>query len=199
MNAQNVAAPALRLNVGDAMVLFADLEAGIADLPLTVEFGRLRKSVRALAKLARIFSLPVVISTVPGQDGSAARVLPELGEELGDVPIFQRTTPDTFEDPKLRGAIEATGRRTLLVSGVATEVAVGLTSLSAAELGYTVYVVIDACGGVSVRTEEAMLRRLALAGVRTTSVPTLCGELAGDFREPPGQAAIGVLFELANG
>lgn len=189
----------LRLNASDALVLFADLQAGIADLRLTVEYDRLRRSVRALAKLARIFSLPVIVSTVPGQDGSPAKLLPEISEVLGELRAYQRTTPDTFQDASLRGAIEATGRRTLLVSGAATEVAVGLPCLSGIDLGYTVHVVLDACGGVSARTEDAMLRRFALAGVQTTSVPTLCGELAGDFREPAGQAAIGVLFELANG
>jgi nicotinamidase-related amidase/muconolactone delta-isomerase len=189
--------PDTRLDPTDALVLFADLQVGIADLPLTVESQRLRKSVRALGRLARIFQLPAIVTTVPGQDGAPAKLLPELGYGLGTFTQFQRTTPDTFDDAELRQAIEATGRRTLLVSGVATEVAAGLPCLSAAAEGYTVYLVTDACGGVSPRTEEAMLKRLALAGVRTTSVPTLCGELAGDFRQPAGQKAIEVLFELA--
>jgi hypothetical protein len=102
-----------------------------------VEFDRLRKSVRGLAQLTRLFSPPVVIWTLPGQDGSAAKLLPEISEQFGQVTVYRRTKPDTFLDPSLRRAIE--GRRTLLVSAVATEVAVGLPSLYGAEPGYTVY------------------------------------------------------------
>ena len=54
----------------DAVILFADLQQGISDLPLTVEPARLHKSVKAMAKLAKIFSIPVFVSTVPGQDGA---------------------------------------------------------------------------------------------------------------------------------
>jgi hypothetical protein len=57
--------------------------------------------------------------------------------------------------------------------------------------------VIDACGGMSQRTEEAALRRIAKSGASTVSVMTLAGELAGDFREPKGQQAIGILYEMA--
>lgn len=189
----------MKIVASDTLVLFADLQAGIADLPLTVDYARLRKCVKALARLATIFGLPVIVSTVPGNDGAAAQLVPELAEVSGSFAPLQRTVCDTFADPALRKAIEATGRRTLLISGVATEVAVALPGLSAAARGYGVYVVLDACGGVSRRTEDAILRRLALAGVRTTCVPTLAGELAGDFREPMGAAALAVLFELAGG
>jgi nicotinamidase-related amidase len=123
----------------------------------------------------------------------------EVEDARGDWPYFVRTTPNAFNDAELRAAIEASGRRTLLVSGVATEVAVELPCLTAAAEGYEVQVVLDACGGVSPRTEDAALRRMTQAGVRTTSVPTLIGELAGDFTQPKGGQAIGVLFELAGG
>jgi hypothetical protein len=78
-------------------------------------------------------------------------------------------------------AIKATGRKTLLISGVATELAVQLPALTAAEQGYRVYVVLDACGGMSERTEQAALLRLAKAGATTVSVMTLAGELLETF------------------
>ena len=183
----------------DAIVLFADLQEGISDLPLTVDFSRLRSSVRALARLAEIFGLPVIVSTVPGNDGGPAKVMPVIGETIGNYTPFQRTTPAAFANEAIAAAAAATGRKTILVSGVATEVAVQFACLSALERGYDVYIVIDACGGIGARTEDAALRRLTAAGVVPTSVPALIGELAGDFSQPKGQAAIGVLFELAGG
>jgi nicotinamidase-related amidase len=183
----------------DAIVLFADLQEGISDLPLTVEFNRLRNSVRALARLARIFELPVIVSTVPGSNGGPARVMSVIGEVIGDYTPYQRTTPASFANEAIAGAAAATGRRTVVVSGVATEVAVQFACLSALERGYHVQIAVDACGGISARTEDAAFRRLTAAGVVATSVPALIGELAGDFSQPRGQAAIGVLFELAGG
>jgi nicotinamidase-related amidase len=94
-------------------------------------------------------------------------------------------------------AIEATGRKTLLISGVATELAVQLPAISAADLGYKVFVVLDACGGMSERTEQAALLRLSKAGASAVSVMTLAGEIAGDFRDSRAQKAIGILYEMA--
>jgi nicotinamidase-related amidase len=189
-----------RLSIaGDAILLLADLQAGIADLPLTVPEASLKRGVAALIKLARIFEIPTLITIVPGADGAPSPLISEVEAVRDGCPYFVRTTPNSFNDAELRAAIESSGRRILLVSGVATEVAVELPCLTAAAEGFEVQVVLDACGGISPRTEDASLRRMTQAGVLTTSIPTLIGELAGDFTEPKGGQAIGVLFEMAGG
>src|SRR5262249_15540510 len=104
---------------------------------------------------------------------------------------------DSFLNEEIVCTIKATGRKTLLISGVATELAVQLPALTASDQGYRVFIVLDACGGVSQRTEQAALLRLAKTGVTTVSVMTLAGELAGDFREAKAQQAIGILYEMA--
>ena len=185
-----------KIDVNDTLVLFADLQAGIADLPLTVPYARLQRGVSALARLARIFGLPAFVSAVAGQDGSPAQVMPEIAQGLGALPTHHRTSADSFEDEAIKAAIVATGRKTLLIAGVATELAVQLPALSGADLGYRVLIVVDACGGISDRTEDAALRRIMQAGGSTVSVATLAGELAGDFRRPVAQQAIGILFEM---
>ena len=107
---------------------------------------------------------------------------------------MQRTTTDSFDNAAIRAAIEATGRKTILIAGVATEVAVQRPSLTAVRHGFTVHVVLDACGGVSERSERASLERLVQAGVVLTSVPSLAGELAADFTQPRAQEALSVLM-----
>lgn len=183
----------------DALVLLADLQAGIADLPLTVSRQHLGRGLEALLDLAAIFDLPLIVSTVPAQDGEAPKLLPEVASRLRESKIFVRTTPNSMNDAAIRQAIRAVRRKVILVSGVATEVAVQLPCLSAAAEGFDVRVIVDACGGISPRTEDAALRRMTAAGVQTSSIPTLIGELAGDFSQPKAQAAIGVLFKLAGG
>jgi nicotinamidase-related amidase len=188
-----------RILAADAIILFADLQAGIIELTQTNPLDRLKKHVKALAKLAILFDIPVVVTGVQGEDGTPAAITPEIGQVLGDLPTHHRLTCDSFLNEAIVAAIEVTGRRTLLISGVATELAVQLPALSAADQGYRVFVVLDACGGTSERTEQAALLRIAKAGGTAVSVMTLAGELAGDFREPKAQQAIGILFEIAQG
>jgi nicotinamidase-related amidase len=185
-----------RIVASDTLVLFADLQEGIADLPLTIGMDRLKKGVRALAKLAKLFDIPAIVTAVPGETGQAV-ILPEIAEELGPLPTHFRTTADSFLNEEIAAAIQASGRKTILISGVATELAVQLPALTGVDLGYRTFVVIDACGGTSERTEQAALSRITSLGGSVVPLITLAGELAGDFREPKAQAAIGILFSMA--
>jgi nicotinamidase-related amidase len=188
---------ASRIDPNDAIILFVDLQTGIVELSKTIALDRLRKGVLGLSKLARTFGIPVIVSGVPGQDGSAPTMIPQIAEGLGEYPVHQRTTADSFRNEAIVAAIQATKRQTLLISGVSSEVAVQLPALTAADLGFRVFVVADACGGMSERTEQAAIQRIAKAGGALVSVMTLAGELAGDFRTAEAQAAIGVLYEMA--
>lgn len=186
-----------RIEPQDTVILFADLQAGIVELSQTNPLDRLKKSVLALAKLAKLFGIPAIVSAVRGQDGGDAKILPQIAEGLGVLPTHHRTTCDSALNPEIVSAIERTRRKTLLISGVATELAVQLPALTASDQGYRVYVVLDACGGMSERTEQAAFLRMTKAGATTVSVMTLAGEIAGDFREPKAQQAIGILYEMA--
>jgi nicotinamidase-related amidase len=186
------------LDPASTVVLFADLQAGILELGATQEVARLRRAVSALAKLARLFDMPAVVTTAPGADGDP-HVTPEIAAALGDLPLHTRTTTDAFLHAPTRDAIVQTGRKTLLIAGVATEIIVQHSALSAVAHGMDVQVVVDACGGLSARTEDAALRRLVQAGVVTTSIASLAGQLAGDFTQARGGEAIGILYEMASG
>lgn len=186
-----------RINPQDALILFADLQAGIVELTQTNPLTRLKTGVRALAKLAKLLDMPAIVSGIRDEGGSPARVISEIADGLGEIPTHHRTTCDSFLNEEIVSAIKATGRRTLLISGVATELAVQLPALTASDQGYKVYVVMDACGGMSERSEQAALFRMAKAGATTVSVMTLAGELAGDLREPRAQQAVGILYEMA--
>ena len=186
-----------RISAQDAIILFADLQAGIVELSQTNPVDRLKKGVRALAKLAKLLDIPAIVSGVRSEDGNTSKMIPQIAEGLGDLPTHHRTTCDSFLNEEIVSAIKATGRKSLLICGVATELAVQLPALTASDQGYKVFVVLDACGGMSERTEQAALQRMAKAGATTVSVMTLAGELAGDFREARAQQAIGILYERA--
>jgi hypothetical protein len=186
-----------RIDSKDCVLLFIDLQAGIAELSRTITVERLKKGVSGLSKLGKIFGMPAIVSGVAGQDGVAPTMIPQLSDGMGAYSVLQRTTADSFRNEAIVAAVKATGRDTLLISGVSSEVAVQLPALTAADMGYRVFVVSDACGGMSERTEQAALHRIIQAGGSTVSVMSLAGELAGDFRTAEAQAAIGVLYEMA--
>jgi nicotinamidase-related amidase len=187
-----------RIDPHDAVILFVDLQTGIVELSKTLSLERLKKGVHGLATLAKIFGMPAIVSGVPGQDGSAPVMIPQIAEAIGGYAVHQRTTADSFRNDAIEAAVKATKRQTLLISGVSSEVAVQLPALTALDLGYRVFVVADACGGMSERTEQAAIQRIVKTGGSLVSVMTLAGELAGDFRSAEAQAAIGVLYEMAS-
>jgi nicotinamidase-related amidase len=191
--------PNSRIDASDTVILFADLQAGIVELTRTNPINRLKLAVSALAKLAKLFDIPVIVSGIAGEDGSPARMIPEIGQELGELPTHHRTTCDSLLNQEIAAALAATGRKTLLISGVATELAVQLPALTAADLGYKVFVVLDACGGISERTEQAALLRVTKAGATALSVMTLAGEIAGDLRDAKAQQAVGIIYQMAQG
>jgi nicotinamidase-related amidase len=181
------------LEPAQTAVLFCDLQEGIIERTVTNEISRLRRAVSALGQLAKLFGIPAVVTSAPSEGG--VRVTPEIAAALGELPLHTRTTTDAFTHAETRQAILDTGRRTLLVAGVATEVIVQHSALSGVKLGLDVQVVVDACGGVSPRTENAALLRLTQAGVITTSIASVAGQLAGDFTQPGGAKALGILFD----
>ncbi|MBW4595659.1 MAG: isochorismatase family protein [Brasilonema angustatum HA4187-MV1] len=180
----------------DVVILFADLQEGIAELSKTIPSNRLKKGVTGLAKIAKILDLPVIITAVADAEGSA-KIMPEIAQVLGNLPVIYRTTADSMLNEEIVGAIKASGRQTILISGVATELAVQLPALSGVDMGYRTFVVVDACGGMSERTENAALSRIERNGGNLVSVLTLAGELAGDFRTEVAQALTPIIFEMA--
>ncbi len=121
----------------------------------------------------------------------------ELHATLNNAPEIDRTTLNSWEDPDFRAAIEATGRKKLIVAGLWTEICVAFPVLDALHDGYDVYVVEDAIGGVSPTAHHAAMRRMEQAGARPITVIGLAGELQRDWgRESADRlrAALGSYF-----
>lgn len=172
-------------------VLFLDLQAEIVPNSSTVAPDKLAKSAGALARIATLHRVPSFVSIV-GQGGA---FMPEVTNAL-DVPELRpRTQTSAFSDTGLVDALAASGRKLLILSGVASEIVVQRTAIDALAAGYAVGVAVDACGGISARTEDAAWRRITAAGGFTTSVTTFIAELAGDFTTEIGGQSIGIMYD----
>jgi nicotinamidase-related amidase len=106
-----------------------------------------------------------------------------------------RTQTTAFADSGLVDALRASGRRVIVLAGVASEIVVQRTAVDALAAGYTVHVAVDACGGVDAPTEDAAWRRIIAAGGVTTSATTFAAELTGDFATELGGATLGIVYE----
>jgi nicotinamidase-related amidase len=135
-------------------------------------------NIVAVAKIAKGFGLPIVLSTVNKKRGDTIRVLREV---LGDIPSYERTSINSWEDREFVEAVKATGRKKLIMTALWTEVCLTLPSLDALREGYEVYPVVDAVGGTSLIAHQTALSRLQQAGAQLTSVPQLACELQRDW------------------
>ena len=186
------------LNPQDTAILLIDFQEGVLELSQTVEADRLRAVAVRLIKLARLFDIPVVVTTALLDRPTG--VMPDIAEALGSAAhhVPGRSTANAFTHLPTANEIADLGRSTLLLAGVLTEVMIQHTGLSGADRGYDVQVVVDACGALSPRTEDAALRRLTQAGVIMTSSASIAAQLMGDLTQSPKAAeALKLLFEIS--
>jgi nicotinamidase-related amidase len=115
---------------------------------------------------------PVHLSVVSEGEKEPALIL-ELENEVPDAPCLLRVSGSPFTDENTTEALAKNGRKRLVIACFATEVVVFHTARDAIKAGYKVQVPVDACGGMSTRTEEAIFRRIEAAGGVTTCVVTL--------------------------
>lgn len=164
--------------------------AGVTSMP----HGELLAHVTMLGRVATVFELPVVLSTVYVKHGMSG-TNPELREALPGVPEIDRTSMNSWEDPEFRAAVERAGRKKLVIAGLWTEVCVAFPTLDALREGYEVYVVVDAIGGVSRVAHESAMQRMMQAGAVPISVLGLACELQRDWGRPDADRLRGIMRE----
>ncbi|MBC7773072.1 MAG: hydrolase [Pyrinomonadaceae bacterium] len=126
-----------------------------------------------LAKAARIFGVPVVLSTVE-TTGFSGNTWPQLLAALGNPAPIERTSMNSWDDANFVAAIKKTGRKKIVLSGLWTETCVALPTVQAIHDGYQVYVVEDCCGDVSQLAHENAMKRVVQAGaVPVTALSTM--------------------------
>lgn len=142
-----------------------------------------------LARAARTFDVPVVLSTVAAESFSGP-LLPQLADVFPERKPVDRTSMNAWEDRDFVEAVKATGRRKLVIAGLWTEVCVVLPALSALAQGYEVYVVTDASGGVSPQAHEHAVQRMVQAGAVPVTWVQVLLELQRDWARTETYGAV---------
>jgi nicotinamidase-related amidase len=146
-----------------------------------METKLLTRNIVTVARLAKTYGIPIVLSTVNVVANGQPPTLPELREVLSDSVELDRTQINAWEDVEFRQAVEATGRNKLIMTALWTEVCLAYPSLDAMREGYEVFPVVDAVGGTSPEAHRAGLVRIVQAGAQPISWVTLACELQRDW------------------
>jgi len=179
---------AIRDQIGDhlltpknAALVVIDYQPSQLDAVRSMDRDLLLKNVVSTAKIAKLFGLPIVHSTINVRTGRGRPTLPPLAEVLAGNPPIDRTTTNAWEDPVFLSAVRAAGRRKIIICALWTEICMAFPALDAMREGYEVYPVVDAIGGTSVEAHRAGLKRVVQAGAKPTSWVALAVELQRDW------------------
>jgi nicotinamidase-related amidase len=167
--------------------------------------------VIGLVEVAKVFKLPILLSTLEGEN-SGGTLFQELQAVLSDIKPIDRTCINALDDSTIKSTLKKFGRNKLIIAGLSTETSVTLTALGALRAEYEVFVVTDACGGANREVYERAVARMVNAGVVPTTWQQVTYELQSDWgnretaepirsivRNHFGSFALGTLMPHATG
>lgn len=175
----------------NAALLVIDYQPPQMNTVRSMDAAQLIANVVALAQTARLFKLPMILSTVGVKSGLNPDTVPSIKSVMDGAAWIDRTSINAWEDADFVKAVEATGRKKLIMGALWTEVCLAYPALDAMRAGYEVFVPVDAVGGTSLVAHDAALRRVEQAGARPVSwIAVLC-ELQRDWaRESTTQGMV---------
>lgn len=147
----------------------------------SIDHQVLTDNIVSVARLAKAFNLPVVLSTVGVNGRGQAPTIPELRTVLAESVEIDRSEINSWENNDFRDAVKATGRKKLIMTALWTEVCLAFPALDALLEGFEVYPVVDAVGGTSPEAHRAGLERIVQAGAQPISWVSLACELQRDW------------------
>ena len=160
--------------------------------------GMVELNVRLLARMAKAFDMPIVLSTVGVGYGINGPTLPSILAELEGIEPIDRTSMEAFDDKAFSDAVKATGRQRLIIGGLHTEICLTFATVQALKNGYDVLYPTDAVGGRSQVAHRTAIERLAHAGAVPTSALAVVTEMFRDWAGPLAGPALDVIYWYFN-
>jgi nicotinamidase-related amidase len=133
-----------------------------------------------LTKSARVFDVPVVLSTVETKAFSG-KMWPQIQAVFPREEPIERSTMNSWDDASFVAAIKKTGRKKIVLAGLWTETCVALPTVQAIHDGYEVYVVEDCCGDVSELSHRNAMQRVVQAGAKPVTALSVMLEWQRDW------------------
>lgn len=184
------------IDPNDAALLLIDHQSGLFQTVQDMDVPTLRRNAIALAKLAKLTHMPTITTdSVPmGPNGP---LIPEIKEILPDIVYVPRNGEiNAWDNPNFVKAVEATGKKTLIIAGTLTSVCMAFPTLSALAAGYKVYAVVDASGNWSKMATDITLARIVQAGAIPIDTLAVISEIQGTWNRPDAAEFAKVFAEL---
>ncbi len=152
-------------------------------------------NIRYVIRAAKVFKMPIVLSTVAVASGTHGPTVPTIQKELPGVQAIDRRTMNAWEDSAFRSAVEKTGRKRLIFGALFTEICLTYPVVSALKEGYDVGFLVDAVGGRSQLAHRTAIERVTQAGAVPVTAHALVMELFRDWGSPVAADARNVWHE----
>src|SRR5258706_5393054 len=134
----------------------------------------------ALSKAAKIFDVPVVLSTVETKSFSG-NMWPQIQAIFPNQTPIERSSMNSWDDKNFVAAIEKSGKKKIVLTGLWTETCVALPTVQAIHDNYEVYVVEDCCGDVSQLSHDNAMKRVIQAGAKPVTALSVILEWQRDW------------------
>lgn len=179
------------LSAENCAFVFIDHQPYVAFPVRSIDATMLIQNVAGLAKCGRALGVPTVLTTIGAKGGPLVDPLfQQLAAVYPEVDPIDRHNTNAMAEPAFVAALEATGRRKVVVSGLWTEVCLAQTVITLLARGYEVFFVADCSGGMSVEAHEEAKRRMTQAGAVPMTWLAVVSELAPDFTTPEFQSLL---------
>ncbi len=197
------------LTPDNCTLIMIDFQPQMAFGVKSIDGQTLINNAEGLAKAAKIFNVPTILTTVAEKSFSGP-MFPQIKKVYPDKQMIDRTTMNCWEDRNVVLEVEKIGRKKLVLAGLWTEVCIVMPAIQAMEAGYEIYVIADACGGTSITAHDMAIERLIQAGAVPMSWLQFLLELQRDWartdtydavmkvvREDAGTYGLGVEYAKA--
>ncbi|KAM3084140.1 hypothetical protein ACMFMG_001758 [Clarireedia jacksonii] len=175
-----------RLNKSDAALLVIDHQLGLSQLVRDYDPAVFRQNILGHAALGNLFNLPTILTT-SAETGPNSGLPAEVVAMHPNAPYIKRQGEvNAWDNPEFRAAVEATGKKQLIIGGIVTEVCTSFLALSLVEAGYDVWANTEASGTFSDKLASDANRRMEQAGVHLMGLFGMAMDLMRDWRNTPG-------------
>lgn len=186
-----------RFTAENAALLLIDHQVGTMGWVKSTTFEDMKRNALILAKTAKILKLPTVL-TSSMEEYTQGPLLSELETILPDefaARVKRFGIVNAMDDENFAKAVQATGRKKLIIAGVTNDVCTVYPALSLVEAGFDIQVVADAGGSPTKMADDISLRRMERGGVTLTTANQLVAELAGSWTTPEGGQLVQLIIE----
>ncbi len=186
-----------KFTVDNAVMLLIDHQQGTIKLARNLPYAEIVQNTRALARTAVETGMPLILtsSMETNFQGLLLEDIQKIAPDAYEKRIKRPGIVDAWEYADFKNAVEATGKKKLIMAGLTNDVCIVYPAISAVEDGYEVQVVVDAGGSPTTIADETCLRRMEKHGVTLTSTNQVMAELAVSWSEDFGQKIQTIMYE----